>query len=278
LLEAHTTWEDNMDTTEQIHGVAAGVPFVALPPAGGTGTGALVVGWHLMEPPASEQAMAAAVPMAALDAWRVYLGLPLTGARLPDGGYDEFFRLASEDAVLNVNGPVTEQAAAEFPAAVAELRRRLSIVDGPLGVFGGSAGSAVALEVLARGELDVAAGAVVSPVTQLTPVIGRNERLYGVTYPWTEASRAVAARLDFVRRAGELTQPLLLVVGGEDDIAFREPSAALKAELGERAELVVVDGMGHQLAEAPGIEAAPQNADARRVDEAFTAWFARHLR
>ncbi|MEV4057097.1 alpha/beta hydrolase [Amycolatopsis sp. NPDC049688] len=252
----------------QIEGVAAGVPFVALPPADRDAPAALVAGWHLMEEPSSERAFAEAVPMAGLQAWRVYLGLPLTGARLPEGGPAELFRRASEDAVLNVFEPVTEQAVAEFPAALADLRDRLPGADGPLGLFGGSAGSLVALEVLARGEVPVAAAAVVSPVAQLAPVIGRNERLFDVVYPWTPRSRAVAGRYDYVDRVAELTAPLLIVTGADDDAAVREPAEALRAKLG--SELVTVDGMGHEF--------PPGTPEAARVDVAFTEWFARRLR
>ncbi|MBE1502703.1 pimeloyl-ACP methyl ester carboxylesterase [Amycolatopsis lexingtonensis] len=251
-----------------IEGIAAGVPFVAAPPADPDAPAALVAGWHLMDPPASEQAMADAVPMAGLQAWRVYFGLPLTGARLPEGGYDEVFRRASEDAVLNVFEPVTEQAAGEFPAALAELRERLPGASGPLGVFGGSAGALVALEVLARGDAEIAAAAVASPVVQLAPMIAANERRFGVTYAWTERSRAVAARYDYVNRAGELSAPLLLVAGAADDIAVREPAAALHEKLG--AELVTVEGMAHEF--------PPGTPEAARVDAAFTEWFGRKLR
>ncbi|MEV7098166.1 alpha/beta hydrolase [Amycolatopsis sp. NPDC051045] len=253
---------------EMVEGVAAGVPFVAVPPVDPAAPAALLAGWHLMDAPAGERAMAEAVPMADLQAWRVYFGLPLSGARLPEGGYDEVFRRASEDAVLNVFEPVTEQAAGEFPAALAELRDRLPGVAGPLGVFGGSAGSIVALEVLARGDVEIAAGAVASPVVQLAPMIAANERRFGLTYAWTERSRAVAARYDYVNRAGELTAPLLLVAGADDDIAVREPAAALREKLG--AELVTVDGMAHEF--------PPGTPQAARVDAAFTEWFARRLR
>ncbi|WIV53508.1 alpha/beta hydrolase family protein [Amycolatopsis nalaikhensis] len=254
---------------EVVEGVAAGVPFVAVPPGEEAASAGVVAGWHLMDAPASERAMAAALPMAELTAWRVYFGLPLSGTRLPEGGYDEVFRRASEDAVLNIYAPVTAQAADEFPAAVAELRERLG-ADGPLGVFGGSAGAAVALEVLARGDAPIAAGAVVSPVVQLAPLIAANERRFAVTYSWSERSRAAAARLDFVARAAELTAPLLLVVGSDDDIAIREPAAALAARLGDRAELVTVESMAHEL--------PPGTPDAVRVDAAFSEWFARRLR
>ncbi|AXB43664.1 alpha/beta hydrolase family protein [Amycolatopsis albispora] len=257
-----------MTTSNAIQGTAAGVPFVALPPAG-DGPAPLVVTWHLMEPPASEAAMADAVPMRGLDAWRVYFGLPMSGARLPEGGFDEFFRLAGEDYVLNVMEPVTGQAADEFPAAVAALRERFAIADGPVGVAGGSAGSTVALEVLARAEVPIAAAAVVSPVPQLAPAVGRNERFYGMTYPWTDRSRAVADHYDYVSRAGELGADLLLVVGEADDVAFREPSAALHRALGDRSKLVTVPGMAHTLAEEDGTP----NEHAAAVDAEFTAWF-----
>ncbi|SFB48604.1 alpha/beta hydrolase fold [Amycolatopsis marina] len=267
-----------MQTSPQIQGVAAGVPFVALPPADVSAATPVVFTWHLMDAPRSAVAMASALPMAGLPAWRVYLGLPMAGARLPEGGFDEFFRRASEDYVLNVAEPVTEQAANEFPSVLAELRCQLSLPDGPVGVAGGSAGATIALEVLARAEVAIDAAALVSPVTQLAPAVAANERRFGLTYGWTERSRAVADRYDFVRRAGELDAHVLLVVGEQDDIAFREPAAALHDVLGERSRLVVVPAMEHALAEEPGLDAAPQTPHAATVDAEFTAWFAKHLR
>jgi len=260
-----------------ITGIAAGVPFVALEPENVTGQAPLIVTWHLMDAPASEAAMAAAIPMAGVPAWRVHFGLPMSGKRLPSGGYDEFFRLAGEDYVLNVAEPVTDQGASEFPAALADLRARFSIADGPIGVVGGSAGGAVALEVLARGDVEISAAALINPVTQLAPAVAANERRYGVVYPWTDRSRKVAERFDFVRRSGEITAKVLLVLGEDDDIAILEPAAALAAELGDRAALLSIPGMAHALAEAPGIEPAPQNADAVRVDAALTEWFLKRL-
>ncbi len=47
---------------------------------------------HLMDPPRSEAAMAAALPLAGVPAWRAYLGLPMFGARMPPGGQEEFMR------------------------------------------------------------------------------------------------------------------------------------------------------------------------------------------
>ncbi|MDT7724907.1 MAG: hypothetical protein QOI21_1483 [Actinomycetota bacterium] len=264
-------------TAKTITGTAAGVPFVALAPANVTGPAPLIVTWHLMDAPAGEAAMAAAIPMTGVPAWRVHFGLPMTGKRLPEGGYDEFFRLSGEDYVLNVAEPVTDQGASEFPAALVDLRKQLSIADGPVGVVGGSAGGAVALEVLARGDVEISAAALINPVTQLAPAVAANERRFGVVYSWTDRSRAVAERFDFVRRAEEITADVLFVCGENDDISILEPAALLVAELGDRAEMVSIPGMGHAFADAPGIEPAPQNADALRVDAALTEWFLKRL-
>src|SRR5262245_3148723 len=63
-------------------GEAAGVPFVAIPPQSKRDQTPTVVIWHMHDPPRSETAMAAALPLQGLDAWRVYLGVPLSGTRL----------------------------------------------------------------------------------------------------------------------------------------------------------------------------------------------------
>jgi pimeloyl-ACP methyl ester carboxylesterase len=255
---------------EMIRGTAAGVPFLARPPEHQTGRAPLLVGWHLMDPPRSEAAMAAAVPMATVPAWRVYLGLPDYGERAPADGQREITRRAAEDYVLKLIDPIVSTASAEFPAALHALRVQLG-TDGPLGLFGGSAGGAVALQVLTEQDVEVATAALVNPVAQLERVADGVAKWFGTPYPWTAASRAAAARLDFVTRADELGKrhpdlALLLVRGDQDEPEFREPIGELAAAL--RAPLVDVPGMEHGLA---------AEADARRVDEAFSDWFRRHL-
>jgi alpha-beta hydrolase superfamily lysophospholipase len=215
--------------------------------------------------------------MNGLQAWRVYFGLPMFGRRPLPGGFEEFMRISFEDAVLNTFEPITEQAAAEFPAAVAQLRKELSITDDPVGVLGGSLGGLVAYEVTVRAEVPIAAVALANPVTQLAPVVAANERRFDVTFGWNDANRAVASRYDFVRRAGEIKVPTLLVIGADDDIAIREPAELLAKELGQQVELVTIPGMAHPFADAPGIEAAPQNEDGRRVDAELTRWFPQYL-
>jgi pimeloyl-ACP methyl ester carboxylesterase len=273
-----------MTVETAVTGTAAGVPFVAVPPGGGGADAPVVLAWHLMDPPRTEAALAAALPLAGLDAWRIYLGLPLHGARFPDGGVDELMRLGYEDAVQNLQGPVSARAVEEFGRAFAELRGRFDLREGPAGLLGGSLGAAVALQVLAERQVDVAAAVLVSPLTQLSPAVEALGRRFGVDYPWSEPSLEIARRMDFVARADEVAAcpATLFVVGEEDDEqGFREPAARLRAELAQRevvTDLVVVPGMGHAFAEEPGIEPAPQLPVAAEVDRLAAEWFARHLR
>jgi pimeloyl-ACP methyl ester carboxylesterase len=245
----------------------------------------VVLAWHLQDPPRSETAFAAAVPLAGLDAWRIYLGLPLNGSRLPDGGWEEIVRLGSEDAVRNVHDPVVHGAIEELEPAWAALRDQLRLdVEGPTGVMGGSIGAAIAQLVLAEHVLDVAAAVLISPVIQLRAAVETVGRSYGITYPWDDDTSAFAAELDFVARAAEVVArhprlATLAVVGEDDDKAgFLTTSAELVAAHGDgRAELVTIPGMAHAFAEEPGLEAAPQTPQGAAVDREAVRWFGRHL-
>jgi pimeloyl-ACP methyl ester carboxylesterase len=267
-----------------VRGEAAGVPFIALPPQGDRDQSPSVIIWHMHDPPRSETAMAAALPLQGVDAWRIYLGVPLSGTRLPAGGLDAFFALGFEDAVLKLYGPAVRQAVDEFPAALASLRGDHRLPEGRVAVIGASIGAMIALDVLASGDLPVSAIALISPALRLASVVAANERLFGVTYQWSDDSRTVAAELDFVARAPELAQhggPTLLVVGAEDDkegIAdpAKEFAAAFVRE-GREATVVRIAGMAHAIADEPGLEPAPQTAVAAAVDEVVTAWLSERL-
>lgn len=279
------------DQDAVVSGVAAGVPYVARPPAGRDESepAPLIIAWHLNDPPRSAAAMAAALPLAAAAAWRVYLDLPMHGSRQLPGGLEEFMALGYQDAVLKAFEPQVTQAVDEFPGVLAELRAQLPVTAGPIGVVGASVGALPAQLVMAGHAAQVAAAALVSPVIQLAEVVAANERRFGVSYPWSDASKVVATRFDFVSRAGELAardpQPaILLVTGTEDDPAFPRQAQRLQAELRqrysdpERVELTSIPAMGHAFATGPGIEPAPQTAGAKLVDAAVTGWFRRYLR
>jgi hypothetical protein len=272
-----------------LNGVASGVPFLAVPPLTGSHPSTpVMVAWHMLDSPRTETAFAAALPLEGLDAWRIYLGLPLTGSRLPAGGIDELMRLGSEDAVLNLHGPISAQAAEEFEPAFTELRTRLNFGDGPVGVLGGSLGAAVAQLILAQSSVMVSAAVLVSPLVQLRPVVDALAQRYGFVYPWSDPSLAVARRLDFVARAEEIAQrgqpAILLVVGQEDDPeGFHTPAKRLHAALTaqytdpNRSQLVMVPDMAHALAEEPGMEPAPQTSHAAEVDRHAVTWLRHHL-
>ena len=273
---------------EAMTGWAAGVPFLAVPPEGGPRPSApAVVAWHLLDPPRTETAIAAAVPLKGLDAWSVYLGLPLTGSRMPPGGWDDLMRLGFEDAVTKLDKPIVYGAAEEFGPAFADLRSRFGFDGGPLAVMGGSIGAAVAQLVLAERELAVSAAVLASQVVQLRRAVDAMARRFGVTYTWSDEANAVAERLDFLARADEIARAhrpaVLFVVGEEDDHALREPAAQLTQALarrygsGDRAQLVTVPGMAHALAEEPGIDPAPQTPHAEVVDRLAVEWFQRNL-
>jgi dienelactone hydrolase len=260
------------------------VPCVALPPAGGERPDApVVVGYHLLDAPRTEAAFAAAVPLDGLDAWRLYFGLPMSGARLPAGGREELRRLVMADPVGNVHAPVTLGALAEFPAAFAAARARLGIADGvPVGVMGGSMGGAAAQLVLAEGGVPVRAAVLINPVVRLRDTIDALSALHDTTYSWADDTAAIADRVDFVRRAPEIRGAAIRYVTGADDMvdAIVKPVAAVVSELerlGATVDWQVVPEMAHALAAEPGTEAAPQTPQAAAVDRLAVEWFRAHL-
>ena len=258
-----------------------GVPAVVHPPAGGERADApVVIGWHLLDAPRNERAFAASVPLAGLDAWKIYLGLPLSGSRLPEGGAAEIQRRIAEDPVLRLHRPIVQGAFEELPDALAAARRELGLADDvPVGLLGGSMGSAVAQLVLAEAGLPVRAAVLISPVTRMRATIDGLSRHHGVDYGWTPASSAFAERTDFADRAAELAPvPLRYVVGADD---LREPflvpldeTVAAVQRHGGEVDKQVVTGMGHGFYD----EAANQpTAAAATVDALATDWFGKHL-
>jgi dienelactone hydrolase len=255
-----------------------GVPYLAVPPASDAATAPVVILWHLMDAPRSEAAFAAALPLDGLDAWKVYLGLPTFGARSLPGGVDEVMSLLATDAPGLVHGPVHSQAAEEFPAAWADLSKTLGVGVGvPVGLVGGSMGAAIASEVLARGTSGATAAVLVSPLLQLRPMIDAVSAQFG-GYNWTDAGTAAAERLDYEARASEVLASgaaIRMIIGADDEQAIVRSALTVAAAVG--ADVKLLDGMGHALAEEPGIEAAPQTEVAKRVDPLAAEWLREHL-
>ncbi|NKY35644.1 prolyl oligopeptidase family serine peptidase [Nocardia speluncae] len=271
---------------ETITGTAAGVPYTALPPDGKVDAPApLIVTWHMLDAPRTDAAFAAALPMAGVPAWRVHLGMPMCGARMVDGRLDAVLELARQDPLLSYLAPFAQQAADEFPAALAALRDQLPIDEEPVGILGASLGGIVALQVLCTESIPVRHIALVNPAVRIRSVVPLTEGITGHPYEWTAEAERVADRLDFVARAAELTvaPPLLVVSGEEDHPDLRADAAALVDTLRHRsaqpdnAELVSVPNLAHPLADEPGLEPAPQSSEAKTVDDILTQWFRRQL-
>ena len=89
-----------------LEGVSSnGVPFIAR--AASRADASLVAVWHLLDPPCTPAAMAAALPLDGLDAHVVHLGLPLSGARAVHADFGEFLATGM-DMVTEYFGPMRE--------------------------------------------------------------------------------------------------------------------------------------------------------------------------
>ena len=229
-----------------ITGEAAGVRFVAAPPA--RGGRRLVVLWHLMGEPGTPEAMAEALPLAEVDAWRLYAALPAWGQ--------------GPDPVVDGYAAMVESAVAAMPALV-QAGQGLGCDDGPVDLVGGSAGGHVALTTAVRGVVAVRRVAVVNPAVRVQAVVQASIDAGAIdTYTWTDAARAAVEPLDVLARAEQLHVPLLVVRGEGEYPAFRPVQAALCAAAPD-ARLVDVPGLAHMLVTAQDV-----------VDAEVAAWLA----
>jgi dienelactone hydrolase len=246
---------------EAVSGIAADVPFVALPPVSLKGGPAPMIAlWHPLGEAGSPEAMAAVLPLRGLPAWRVYFGLPRTGSRAADAA-------VGSDLVLDIYTPMIEQAAAEFAEARTALQAMLPVDDGPVAVVGSSAGGHTALRVLTAGQIPVAAAAVINPAVRTESVVAVNERFLDVRYRWAEPARQQAASLDIVNVAAAVQAPVLLVVGENEYPEFRPDQDELLAALGGPAKQITISGMDHALV-------GDAAADA---DRAIADWLTTHF-
>lgn len=219
-----------------------------------------IVLWHGFGPPASEHALMEALPLDDVPAVKVYLGLPLFGARAPAGGMQEVARRQSEDVASLVFEPAVIGAATELSAVVEALRARKCI--GPhdaIGLFGFSAGGAAVLIALAERAVPINAAATLNASTGLSASIQAYERATKRSYSWTPAARQLAKRSDAPARAGDIARgnppPALLIMHGADDpmlspaLAVTLHTALLplyeKTHNGRRTQLEILPAASH---------------------------------
>ncbi|MFD0900301.1 hypothetical protein [Actinomadura sediminis] len=259
-----------------VHGTVAGCRYVALPPtavdAVASGPVRLMVLWPGFDPPRTAEALAASIPLTGVPVWRAYLDLP---AQLP-GGLGSAAVL--DESGIELYGAAVEQAAGRLPEAVDGLRRDLAVPDGPVALAGFSTGGAAALLAVARGDVPVGAAAAVAPVVAPSRAARAVEKRAGRDRSWTDASVALAERLDLGSLAGDIAArdaELLLVGGAKDRVVPSGELTGLRDALQRHGAAVetVSFRMGHALAAEPGTEARPPITEAVRVDGVLSDWF-----
>jgi pimeloyl-ACP methyl ester carboxylesterase len=136
-----------------------------------------IVLWHGLGPPASERELMKALPLDDVPSVKVYLGLPLFGARAPSDGAESLARRQAEDYASRIFEPVVLGAAKELPAVLKTLREKRCL--GPndaIGLFGFSAGGTAALIALGEPDVPVRAAVTVNAPTGLSAAIDAMER------------------------------------------------------------------------------------------------------
>jgi pimeloyl-ACP methyl ester carboxylesterase len=236
----------------------AGVPAIISVPKQITKPPILL--WHGFGPPASASDLQRALPLDEVPAIKVYLGLPLFGARAPAAGEKSLAERQKEDYGSQMFEPVVVGAANELPAVLKTLReRRCRGAREPVGLFGFSAGGAAVLFTLTEHKVSVRAAVTVNAPAGLNASIDAMERATKQPYAWTPATRALAARSDAASRAAELVAghppPALLLIHGADDtvvkpdgaIALRDALLPFYRKAGEpeRLRLTVAPGVSH---------------------------------
>jgi dipeptidyl aminopeptidase/acylaminoacyl peptidase len=219
-----------------------------------------------------------------LPAWRIYLGLPQFGRRMPKGGPDEAIRRATEDTITLYFHPIVTQAVDELTGALNDIRSQLIIEPSlPLGIFGFSAGGTAALLAVSRRTPPFKVAATYGAVIDMAVLVDHFAAQYGTPYEWTHERRALADEILIASRSHALAEsgtPILLIVGSEDPLPVAEVSKQLANEIREQggiAEMQIVGNAAHGFVEEPGVEAAPQGPQARAIDQLASDWFNRHL-
>ncbi len=262
-----------------VHTRLAGVPAILRVPQAVTKPPIIL--WHGLGPPASEDDLMAALPLDEVPAVKVYLGLPLLGARAPAAGAPTLAQRQAEDYALRVFEPVVVGAARELPGVLDALRKRQCPgSSGKIGLFGFSAGGAAVLVALADPHLPVGAAVTINAPAGLDSAIDALERATSRPYNWSEAARQLAKSTDPVSHAREIAtgrppRALLLLHGENDSVISSADSVSLERALRplyaaypERLRLLVAPGISHGWAQSP---------NRREVELRVAEWFNRYL-
>jgi pimeloyl-ACP methyl ester carboxylesterase len=242
-----------------------------------------IVLWHGLGPPASESELMKALPLDDVPSIKVYLGLPLFGARAPSDGAESLARRQAEDYASQIFEPVIVGAARELRAVLKALREKRCLApNDAIGLFGFSAGGTAVLIALTEPDVPVRAAITVNAPTGLGAAIDAMERATQRPYVWTESARQLEQRFDAVRHAAEIAagappRALLLFHGAEDTIVVPSGAVSLREALqpyyqdsgnDQRLKLVIASGVSHGWTEPHTLQ---------RLRASVADWFNRYL-
>jgi dipeptidyl aminopeptidase/acylaminoacyl peptidase len=224
-----------------------------------------------------------ALPLDGVPSVKIYLGLPLFGARAPTGDAESLAQRQAEDYALRIFKPVVVGAAQELPAVLAALRglECLRTTD-KVGLFGFSAGGTAVLLALRDAHIPVRAAFTVNAPIGLNEAIAAMQRATKKPYVWSDASQALAEQSNLLLHAPEIAagnppRALLLFHGADDELIPPADTRALAAKLQPlyahsenalRLNLVIAPDVSHNWAEPRTVE---------RVRTLVTEWFNRYL-
>ncbi len=270
----------------------AGVPVVLRFPEKLEKPAPLIILWHGLNTPNSEQTLSETIPLKGVNAWKAYLGLPLFGARMPEGGIDELTRRVREDYLLQLFLPVVEGAVRELPNVVESLYSSFDIQsDFGIGLFGFSAGGFAAMLALAESKIPIKAAVLAGVSKDISSAIRATEQFNNCEYRWSEASLAASRRIDFLSRVEEIVTnaqlpAMLFLHGGNDEIFAPDEVQQLYAAMcpyydragyPERLSLKIFSHLQHQL-EPPTDEINQAlRANYWALQTAAANWFAANL-
>ena len=284
LCSAAPTAGQDGDGARTIQTTLAGVPAILRIPK--TISKPPIVLWHGLGPPASEADLMEDLPLDEVPAVKVYLGLPLFGARAPTSESDSLVQRQAEDYGLRIFEPVVVGAARELPAVLAELRKQACLQQGDaIGLFGFSAGGTAVLVTLLEQKAPVHVAVTVNAPTGLRSAAGALERATKQPYAWSDASRRLAAQTDATQLAARIAtssakQPpraLLLFHGADDKVILPADTVTLADSLrpfyehagaAQRLQLTVAPGVSHDWGDRRTLD---------QVRAAVADWFNRYL-
>jgi dienelactone hydrolase len=238
-----------------------------------------IVLWHGLGPPAKEADLMEDLPLDEVPAVKVYLGLPLFGARAPTSESDSLAQRQAQDYALRIFEPVVVGAARELPAVLAELRKQGCLRRGDaIGLFGFSAGGSAVLMALLEHKAALRVAVTVNAPTGLRSAVGALERATKQPYTWSDASRRLAERTDATQHAALIAPRALLLFQGADDTMIAPADTVSLAEAlrpfyehsgaAQKLQLTVAPGVSHNWADRRTLD---------QVRAAVADWFNRYL-